>query len=115
VGEVARGTTLLNDALARAATLTGGAKASALKSIGIAASERDLAEAGLFALRKLTSKTARTDVSKVLSLSYVRARDYAGAVAVVAMGDERPLSQAMRLCDALSATIGTPQAFTTYV
>lgn len=115
VGEVARGTTLLNDALARAATLTGSAKASALKSIGIAASERDLAEAGLFALRKLTSKTARTDVSKVLSLSYVRARDYAGAVAVVAMGDERPLSQAMRLCDALSATVGTPQAFTTYV
>lgn len=115
VGESARGTALVNDALTQAAALTGGAKASALKSIGLAASGRDLAEAGLFALRKLTSKQARTDVSKVLSLSYVRAHDYLGAVAVVAMGEERPLSQAMRLCDALSAAVGTPRAYTNYV
>jgi hypothetical protein len=114
VGELARGAAIVNEALAQAAALTGGAKTSALKSIGLAASERDLAEAGLFALRKLTSKYARTDVSKVLSLSYVRAHDYLGAVAVVAMGEERPLSQAMRLCDALSAAVGTPRAFTHY-
>ncbi|MDO9017559.1 MAG: hypothetical protein Q8S73_29095 [Deltaproteobacteria bacterium] len=114
VGEHARGTAIVNEALTQAAALSGGAKASALKSIGVAASERDLADAGLFALRKLTSKYARTDVSKALSLSYVRAHDYLGAVAVVAMGEERPLSQAMRLCDALSAAAGTPRAFTNY-
>jgi len=114
VGESARGTALLNDALAQAAALTGSAKASALKSIGVAASGRDLAEAGVFALRKLTSKYARTDVSKVLSLSYVRAHDYLGAIAVVAMGEDRPLSQAMRLCDALSEAAGTPRAYTNF-
>ncbi len=115
VGEHTRGTALLNDALARAAALGGTAKVSALKSIGLAASQRDLAEAGLFALRKMTSKYARTEVSKVLSLSYVRAKDYLGAIAIVAMGEERPLSQAMRLCDALSAAVGTPPTFTNYV
>ncbi len=115
VGENTRGTALLNDALAQAVALTGGAKASALKSIGLAASQHDLAEAGLLALRKLTSKYARTEVSKVLSLSYVRAKDYLGAIAVVAMGEERPLSQAMRLCDALSEAVSIPRVFTNYV
>lgn len=33
----------------------------------------------------------------------------------LAMGEERPLSQAMRLCDALSAAVGAPRAFANHV
>lgn len=111
VGQNPRGLALLDEAVKLCAGLKGRDKASSLEFVGSMLTDRGFDAQALVVLRKMTSKYHRTELSKRLSLNYVRARDYAGAVAVVGLGEERPLSQAMRLADALAEAAGVTRAF----
>ncbi|MFO0609019.1 MAG: hypothetical protein U0324_37985 [Polyangiales bacterium] len=111
VGENPRGVALVDEAVKLCAGLKGRDKASSLEYVGPMLTGHGLDEQALTVLRKMTSKYHRTTLSKHLSLNYVRAGDHLGAVMVVGLGDERPLSQAMRLADALAEAAGVRREF----
>lgn len=114
VGENPRGVALVDEAVKVCADLKGKDKSSSLEFVGSMLTPYGLDEQALTVLRKMTSKYHRTTLSKLLSLRYVRAGDHLGAVMVVGFGDERPLSQAMRLADALAEAAGVRREFENY-
>lgn len=111
VGEAARGVALIDEAVQHLAALKGGEKSTGLRFVGPLLTGHGFDAQALFVLRKMSTKFHRTELAKLLSLNYVSAKDFVGAVAVVGLGEDRPLSQAMRLSDALSHAAGQHRWF----
>jgi len=116
--ELAYGEALLTQAVTvlLAVSKSGGgyARGALVKHLGARAAEAGCAAPALTLLRKSTSKYEKQDIARALAGTYVRAGDFAGALAVTATVPNDPLHAAMALCDLVSEAAGLPRPYATY-
>jgi hypothetical protein len=89
-------------------------RGDAVKHLGGRAADAGCWSPAMTLLRKSTSKYEKQVIARPLARCYARAGDFAGALAVIAMGDFDPLHAAMAWTDLIAEAAGDERPYSSY-
>ena len=116
-GETAWGEALLTQAatvILATPKSVGYTRGDAVKLLGGRAADAGCWSPAMMLLRKSTSKYEKRVIARPLARCYARAGDFAGALAVIAMGDSDPLHTAMACTDLIAEAAGDERPYSDY-
>ena len=116
-GETAYGEALLTQAatvILATPKSVGYTRGDAVKMLGGRVADAGCWSPAMTLLRKSTSKYEKQVIARPLARCYARAGDFAGALAVIAMGDFDPLHAAMAWTDLIAEAAGDERPYSNY-